>query len=338
MPKKEIIPSGVAFVPMDQSFDTLNVYFLLVPNLSMLAFASAIEPLRVANQLSGKPLFRWHTLSEDGNPVTCSNGISFPVDSGLCKLERGAHVFVCSGVLPQQSTSRKSADWVRLQWRSGHVVGGICTGAYTLAKAGILGGTEFTMHWENIPPFREQYPDLDVKEQLYVIDKKIMSSSGGHASTDLFLHLIFDRYGPVLSQAVLEMCIHNVHRQGQDSQQSSRSAALGLRNAKLVKILEIFDENREDPIDMEELSRRVNVSRRQIERMFSKHLGMSPRQYCQRQRLAYARSLLAETDLPIAEIAMASGFQSSSYFAKRFKELYSVSPYQFTTARHGDDK
>jgi len=328
-----LIPKGVARVEMEDTPEPEHFVFLLIPNMSMLAFSAAIEPLRVANQLTGKVLYRWTMMSEDGASVRCSNGVELGADCALGETPVGSHIFVCSGVQPELATSKKVADWVRFQWRSGRTVGGLCTGAYTLARAGILKGKSFTLHWENQIPFRETYPDLEVSEQLYVIDDRIMTSGGGAAATDLFLQLIYERHGPMLSQAVLNMCLHFVHRSDADSQQSSKSAALGIRNEKLIQIITMFDDLLDQQIDLDELAYKVGISRRQLERLFVRHIGKTPKRYLVDLRLQRARALMAETDLPVSEVAAACGFETVSHFSKRFREQFGMSPYSFSVAK-----
>jgi len=329
-----LIPKGVAHVELgpDEASEPEHFVFLLLPNLSMLAFSSAIEPLRIANQLTGRVLYRWTTMSQDGAPVKCSNGVEIAVDAGLGDTPKGAHVFVCSGVEPERAASQKAADWIRYQWRTGRTVGGLCTGAYTLARAGILKGRGVTLHWENQVPFRESYPDLDLREQLYVVDGRIMTCGGGAAATDLFLKLIDDRFGPLLSQAVLNMCLHSVHRSDRDSQMISRAATLGVRNARLLEIVRIFDEEIDQDISLDEVADRVGVSRRQMERLFAHHVGRTPKRYLIDLRLQRARALLAETDMPVGEVAMACGFASTTQFSRRFRERFGTSPHAFSVA------
>lgn len=246
---------------------------------------------------------------------------------------RNARIFVCSGVQPEQSSSQISADWLRKHWRQGCTVGGLCTGTYTLARSGILKGKSFTLHWENITPFREIYPELDPKGQLYVIDDRILTSSGGSAATDLFLRLIHDRFGSHLSQAVLNMCVYTLHRSGAEAQQSSRSATLGIGNKNLVTIIKYFEDNIDEQFNLDDIAAQAGISRRQIERLFTKHLGVSPKKYFQQLRLGRARALLAETDLPMAEVAAACGFDSATYFAKRFRDMFGVTPHRFSAGR-----
>lgn len=325
-----LVPKGVAHVDLGVTAEPEHFVFLLLPNLSMLAFSAAIEPLRIANQLTGQVLYRWTMMSEDGQSVRASNGVELGVDCAMGDTPAGAKVFVCSGVEPEKAVSKKVADWVRYQWRTGRTVGGLCTGAYALARAGILKGRGLTLHWENQLPFRETYPDLDVREQLYVIDDRIMTCGGGAAATDLFLKMIYEKHGPMLSQAVLNMCLHFVHRSEVDSQQSSKSASLGIRNQKLLQIISIFDEEIDQEILLDDVADRVGVSRRQMERLFSHHLGRTPKRYLMDLRLQRARALMAETDLPVSEVAVACGFESTSHFSKRFRERFGVSPYSFS--------
>lgn len=325
-----LVPKGVAHIELETTPEPEHFVFLLLPNLSMLAFSAAIEPLRIANQLTGKVLYRWTMMSEDGQSVRCSNGVELGVDSAITDTPNGAYVFACSGVEPEKASSQKAADWMRYQWRTGRVVGGLCTGAYALARAGILKGKKFTLHWENQLPFRETYPDLEVEEQLYVIDGRIMTCGGGAAATDLFLKLIYERHGPMLSQAVLNMCLHFVHRSDADSQKSSKSASLGIRNQKLLQIINLFDAEIDQEINLDDVAQMAGVSRRQMERLFAHHLQRTPRRYLMDLRLQRARALMAETDLPVTEVAAACGFASTEHFSKRFRERFGVSPYSFS--------
>lgn len=330
MDQSHVVPKGVAHIAVTPGQEPVSITFVALPNLSMLAFSAAIEPLRIANQLSAQPLYTWQVISEDGANVRCSNGVEIGVHAPLEDCVAGDMVFICSGVQPELSSSRRVADWVRRQWRAGATVGGLCTAAYTLAKAGILKGHDFTMHWENIGPFREQYPELTVKEQLFVMDDRILTCGGGSAATDLFVKLIYDRHGPQLSQAVLDMCLHHIHRDADVRQQSSRSTALGIRNEKLTQIIEHFDKNLEDAIDLNALATEHGISRRQIERLFSRHVGKTPKQYLMDLRLQRGRALLAETDMLVAEVAVACGFESSSHFSKRFRDKFGISPHHFS--------
>ena len=251
----------------------------------MNAFSSAFEPLRIANQLSGKELFHWRCVSEDGKPVRCSNGIPLGVDGDLEGIGADGIVLVCSGVLPKSTASRKVADRIRRLWRQGQTVGGICTGSYTLARAGILKGRAFTLHWENILAFQELYPDLDPAEQRFSLHDRIWTCAGGLAATDMIVSHIRDRCGQDLAISVANMCLHSFPRRETEPQKAGTAATIGVRNAKLVNIIEHFNIMLEDELNLDDVAARYQMSRRQMERLFNRYLGTTPKKFLMNLRL-----------------------------------------------------
>lgn len=324
------VAKGVAHVPVQQLDQPIPVTFVLLHNFSLIAFSSAIEPLRIANQLAGRALFQWRVLSEDGAPVACSNGLVVRVDGAIGDTSPRAMVFVCGGVEPELSASRRVADWLRAQWRSGRTVGGLCTGAYALAKAGLLQGRRFTLHWENLPPFAATFPKLEPLEQLYCIDDRILTCAGGAAATDLFIELVARHHGTRLGDAVLKMCLHGQQRPANLQQRLSLSSTLGVRNPLLVSVIRRFESDVEADHDMAELATELNTSRRHIERMFERYVGTSPKRYLQQLRLERSRALLTETDMSVQDVAHACGFNSANAFAKAFRQKYGVAPRNLT--------
>lgn len=146
MEPRNFIPKGAASFRVDYDGPPKDIHFLLLPKLTMLAFSSAVEPLRVANQVSNKELYRWFLLTEDGKPIRCSNGIAITPDSEIRNLPRSSLVFVCSGIEPSESVSPTILSWINRQKAFGSQLGGICTGAFALAKAGLLRDRKFTLH------------------------------------------------------------------------------------------------------------------------------------------------------------------------------------------------
>lgn len=325
---REFVPRGVACHPLGNQPDPdpETIAFVLVPQLSMLAFSSAIEPLRIANQLTGKLLYRWQVLSETGTGVMCSNGVEISVDGAARDIDRKTMLFVCSGLEPHRSTSPTISGLVRRHWRMNGVVGGLCTGTYALARAGILKGAQFTLHWENIVPFREIYPDLDPSEQIYAIDRRIITCGGGTSSSDMFLTLIADRHGTALARAVADMCLKPVQRGHSDAQKSSIAAEIGTRNPTLLGIVEKINRDLDSELSLKAISAEFGISQRQVERLFNRYMAVSPRQYIINAQLMRARAMLSETNMTTAEIADAVGFNSASYFSKKFREKFGVDP------------
>jgi len=237
---------------------------------------------------------------------------------------------VVSGVEPEGKASVALGDWLRGLWRRGRMVGGLCTGAYALAQAGILKGRRFTMHWDNTTAFSENFPDLEPSRQVFSIDDRVMTCAGGVAAADLMLKLISDRFGAELGQEVMNMCLLTQRRDEADSQTASLATRLGTRHDKLLQAAAYLEARIEEELDLDGCAAHLNLSRRQIERLFNRYLGLTPVRYMNDLRLARGRALLAETDMKVTDVAVACGYASTSHFSKSFRKKYGVSPYRFS--------
>ncbi|WP_323785887.1 GlxA family transcriptional regulator [Thalassovita sp.] len=318
-----------ASFPMTFDGPPQDFYFLLLPNMTMLSVASAIEPLRIANQLTNSRLYRWFTMTEDGEPVTCSTGIKVTPDTALQPLPSNSVGFVCCSIQPLGAASEKTLNWLRREDRFGRPLGGICTGAFALAAAGLLNGRRFTLHWENHDSFQETYPQLTPSPNIYEIDGRIMSCGGGNSAIDMMLALIEERHGPDLAALVADMCLHTRSGPTNSPQKSSRSFTIGTRNRNLLAAIRVMENALEEPLLMEELCATLGVSRRQIERLFKRYLGQSPMSYYNDLRLTRAYGFLNETDMTVTEIAAATGFRSASHLARAFRKKYGNNPNSF---------
>lgn len=303
-----------------------DYHFLLLPKLTLLAFTAAVEPLRIANQVSGKALYRWFLMTEDGGPVQCSCGVEITPDGGLHDVPRQAGAFVCAGIEPADTLSPRAVAWISRQAAHGCEVGGICTGAFALARAGAIRGRRFTLHWENQPAFVEMFHDLSPTGHLYEIDRGLITCGGGSAATDMMLTLIERDHGRNLAMIVADMCLHGRSGGQGVTQKSAYSAALGSRNPHLIAAIRLMQENIETPIDILAVAAAVGISRRQLERLFRQHTSVSPVEYYVDLRVARAHALLNETTLSIGEIAVATGFSGTSQLAQRFRKRYGQSP------------
>lgn len=309
------------------------VGFLLVPNFSMIAFATAVEAVRIANRMSGRELYRWALLSKDGAPVRASNGIQVTADMAMKEmyrqngnLRRPDMVLVCSGLGVERFKDNEVHGWLRLVERQGTMLGALCTGAYVLARAGLLNGYKCAIHWENLSGFQETFPDIEVCADLFEVDRNRYTCSGGTAALDMMLYIIAQQHGNELATKVSEQCLVDRMRNPHDRQRLPLRARLGVHNPKLIAAIELMEANLSEPVEQEALANHVGLSRRQLERLFRKHLGRPPAHYYLDLRLERARHLLYQSDLPIVDIALACGFVSASHFSKCYRQLYGRSP------------
>lgn len=304
---------------------TTRYGFLLLPGFSLTPFAAALDPLRMANRLSNDELYEWVLLGEGKHPVTSSCGIQFKVT----KLKHSGQldtVFVCGGLQIEDCVSKPVRDWLRMQAKKHAKIGALCTGAYILAEAGLLGGYRCTIHWENMASLMEKFPDLIVSPVLFKVDRNRYTCAGGIASMDLMIYLIARHHGVALANEVAEEFMLERVRDQNDRQPSSLRILLGGSQPKLAEAVIYMEANKEELLGLEEIAGHIGVSRRQLERLFRKYLNCSPIEYYKRLRLIQARHLLQQTNMPVSEIAISCGFNSSNHFSKCYREHFSYPP------------
>jgi len=302
--------------------------FVLLDQFSILSFASSIDSLRIANRMSNKTLYSWTLIGEGGDEVSCSAGTTFRLDGDLGDLNRDDIVLICSGVDVKNATTKRLLGWVRRVARQGVRIGGLCTGAYVLARAGLLDGKKATIHWENSDSFAEEFDDIELTKSVFVIDGTRMTTAGGTSSIDLLLKLVADEYGEELANAVADQLIYSSIRTDQDTQRLSVPTRIGVRHPKLSQVIQMMEVNIEEPISPSILAKDVGMSTRQLERLFRRYLNRSPKRYYMELRLQKARNLLMQTDLSVINVALACGFASPSHFSKCYRAHYDTTPYR----------
>ena len=304
----------------------LQIDFLLIKDFSMMAFTSAIEPLRLANRVAEKELYRWRIISLDGNSVEASNGAEILIKQSAATIENVKIIFVVSGVNVQMYEDERLFAFLRRISRLGSVVGALCTGAHLLAKAGLLNDRRCTIHWENLGAFRELFPEIEVSADIYEVDKNRITCSGGTAGLDMMLFLIGKQHGDQIVAEISEQFIHDKIREPHDQQRTELRTRIGITHPKLLIAVGDMESNLEDPLGQTELALRAGLSTRQLERLFRKYMSMTPTRYYLNLRLKRANQLLYQTTMSILTVALACGFVSASHFSKCYKEYYTRSP------------
>ncbi len=302
--------------------------FTLLDNFTMLCFACAVESLRIANRTAGRKLYDWIVIGEGGEVARCSNGTEFKLHADLIELDRDDTVMLCGGIDVQKATTRKILNWLRRESRRGTIIAGLCTAGYSLAKAGLLDGKKATIHWENQDSFAEEFEEVNLTKSIFVVDGNRMTTAGGTASIDLMLKIIADGHGEDLANAVADTLIYSSIRTDQDTQRLSIPTRIGVRHPKLSRVIQMMEQNIEEPISPATLARQVGMSTRQLERLFRRYLNRSPKRYYMELRLQKARNLLMQTDMSVINVALACGFASPSHFSKCYRSHYDTTPYR----------
>ncbi|SMO45015.1 transcriptional regulator, AraC family with amidase-like domain [Paracoccus laeviglucosivorans] len=294
----------------------------------MISFAAAIEPLRLANRLSGRELYSWWLLGENGESAACSNGSRIVLDGGLAETQRDDTIMVCGGVDAARAATRPVLGWLRREARRGPRVGALCTGAWVLAEAGLLDDRRATIHWENQDGFAEEFPDVTLIRTVFVEDGNRLTAAGGTAAIDLMLRQIARDHGTELANRVADQMIHTSIRSEDDHQRLSIPTRIGARHPRLAQVVARMEANIEDPISPARLAIDADMSPRQLERLFARYLGRSPKRYYMELRLERARNLLMQTEMNVMEVALACGFASAAHFSKCYRATYGRTPYR----------
>lgn len=305
-----------------------RISFLLIPDFSMMAFMTAVEPLRVANRMAGRQLFSWQILSLDGGPVTASNGMTVVADSSYEAVEQLPMLFICASFEPERFADRSLLTWLRRMAAYKTVLGAIDTGCYLLARARLLDGYRVTLHWESVAPFTEAFPDIHVTQELFEIDRNRLTCAGGTAAIDMMLHMIARRHNQELAVAVSEQFIQNRIRDHSDHQRMQLCTRLGVYNPHVLRVVERMERHVEQPLAAAELAHEAGISLRQLERLFAAELGDTPQSYYLKLRLSHARRLLQQTDMQVIAVAVACGFASAAPFSRAYKTQFGRTPRQ----------
>ena len=307
---------------------TEHFAFVLLDNFTLIAFACAIEPLRLANRMAGRTHYEWSVLTETGAPARASNGVAIAADGPLGEVGRETTVVVVGGLGVKRAITRPLLTWLRRAARQGAPIAALCTGPEAMAEAGLLSGRRCTIHWENRDSFEEEHPEIALTQTIYVIDQNRYTAAGGTASADLMLKLIASRHGAALASLVADQMIHTTVRSERDEQRLSIPTRIGARNPKLAMVIHSMEAGIEDPVSPAVLAGNVGMSTRQLERLFRRYLGRSPKRYYMDLRLQKARNLLQQTDMSVINVALACGFASPSHFSKCYRALYKTTPYR----------
>jgi transcriptional regulator GlxA family with amidase domain len=300
--------------------------FLTLPNYSLIAVTNALEPLRMANRVVGEDVYEWSIASLDGRPVVASSGLDLAPTVALDKIGKVDILFVCGGINVREAvTPALLAALKRLAERRVGL-GALCTGGYALARAGLLDNYRATIHWENLPALREEFPRVQLNDQVFSIDRDRYTASGGTAPLDMMLNLIELQHGLRISQRVSEQFVLERVRSDRDRQYVPLRAQVGSSHGNMIRVAQLMEENIEKPLSLERIALATGLSRRQIERLFRRHLDCVPKRYYLEMRLRRARELLLQTAMPIMDVTTSCGFKSPPHFSRCYRAQFGYPP------------
>lgn len=309
-----------------ESAQPFRFAFVLLPKFSPLTLSCLVEPLRIANYCDGRSLYHWIYLSVDGADVRSASGYGVSTQPIHSVADDVDAVVVCGGWNSERYESPELMKWLRKLARGDAVIGAAEVGSYVLAKCGLLSGYAATIHWHCRSAFNEQFTGVDLRDQLFVIDRQRMTCAGGVACLDMMLHEIQGRHGASLAAEVADQVVYSSSRDAAQPQKELRPGEHTPVPQVLRRAIEFMEANLERPVRIPVLAKSLGLSQRKLERLFNRHYGCSAVAVYRKVRLQHARVLLTQTDMSVLDICVACGFASSSYFSKSYAEEFGMRP------------
>ncbi len=300
----------------------LAVSVLVFPETNTLSFAAAVDPLRSANRQAGKALFDWRYVTPTDASISLTSGITVS-GTPLSKLLSTDLLLVVAGFDIQRHTTPAISAGLRRVFEGGAHVAGIDGGPWMLAQAGLLDGETATTHWEDLSEFASRFPDVTTVANRFCISGRTMTCAGAVPALDMMLHLIAARYGRRLAAQVAGAFIHD---SATDPSRPQTRAGPDPRHSRLTaEASELMQQALEAPLSIPDIASKLSVSPRTLEAQFQARLGRSPKAYYLTLRLNEALRLVTQTDMPVIDIALTTGFASAASFARAFRAAHGTS-------------
>lgn len=318
------------FFGQDEAEKPLSVAFMLAPHFTLSAFSNFIDALRLAaddGDFSRQIRCKWKILSHDAQPVASSCGLEVIPTARLEDPRLFDYIVVVGGLLHSgKRISPQLIDYLKKAEKLAVPLVGVCTGSFILARAGLMNGYNCCVSWFHHFHFENEFPRLPVSsDELFIIDGRRLTCAGGAGVTHLAAHIIENHCGKFEAARALRIMLEEMPLPA-STPQPQPVLTEKVSNLSVRKAMLLIERNISAPLSIEDVARKVNVSHRQLERLFKVELGMAPVAFSFKLRLNYAKHMLIYTKHKISFIAFECGFIDFSHFTRRFKAEFGVTP------------
>lgn len=308
--------------------DVLKVGFLIFPGFPMSCLTSVIEPLRAANEISGRKTFAWELVSEGQPQIISSAGIAFETRNGLSERDAFDYLLLLSA---PTSTFHDASTPARIRHaaRHGTVLGAISGGVFPLVRSGAVTDVPLSVHWCYEAAFQAEFPEIEGSGKVIEIAPNCVTASGAAAAFDLALSLVETALGAEIATEVACWFQHPMMRkagvqqvvpvQGA-SQQDKGTPPL------VSRAIELFTAHMADPISVAGVAEALDITPRHLERSFKKATGLNPTSYFRKMRMKAARQIVMYSSDRVPDIAAAVGYANVKNFTRHYQEEYGLPP------------
>ncbi len=304
----------------------------------MACLTSAIEPLRAANEITGKRTFRWQVIGETPGRVESSAAVAFEPDLPLDRVADLDYLFLLSGPDGAFANPSHANAQLRRLARAGMRIGAVSGAIFPLARAGLLDGHRVAVHWLYLSAFQAAFPDIEASSSVIEIDRNRLTVAGAASAFDLALGLVEESLGPEVMTEVACWFQHPVIRGEGVAQKTPGYRADRTQDtmpATIARAIKIFEAHLEEPVQIADVAERLRISARQLDRSFRRYTGRAPLAYYRMLRMKRARQLVLYTQDTLTAIALSIGYGSTTPMVKHYVAEFGVTPQEDRAAQAG---
>ncbi|MDR9752371.1 GlxA family transcriptional regulator [Pseudomonas sp. SZMC_28357] len=309
-----------------------TIAMVLFPDFLLLDMAGPMEVFSIANRyLAPQDAYQLSTIGTEPGALRASNGVSVQPDLYLEQATAAYDLLLIPGGPGAYNEPCPPLQaWLPDATRRAKRYGSICTGAFVLGFAGLLDGYRVTTHWHYTERLIKGFPGAQVEtDQIYVLDRNLITSGGVTAGIDLALAVVAEDHGKKVAQDVAKVLLVVMKRQGGQAQFSPLMAAVAPQETAVTRVQHYVLDHLDETFTVERMAALVSMSPRHFSRLFARELNMTPMAFLQNARVDFARNLLETTELPLKTVAYRSGFGSVRHMRFLFSEKLGLNPTQY---------
>ncbi len=309
---------------------TLRVGFLLADSFTLSALSLFIDALRLAGDEAdrSRPVrCTWQVMAPQRDPIRSSAGLSIAPTAPFLPPHDLDYVVVVGGLLHiREQMDSAGLAYLRQCATVGVPLVGVCTGSFILARAGLMADRRTCVSWFHHEDFTAEFPDHKVDaDRLFIDDGDRITCAGGGGVADLAAYLIGRHLDSAAAQKSLHILQLQSARSGSEAQPHSMAGAIG-DDSRVRRAILLMEQHVSNPLTVDAIAMRLQISGRQLERLFRETMGVSPASMYRQIRLRHARRLLLTTQKSITDIAVETGFCDAAHFARQFRSQFDEPP------------
>lgn len=317
----------------------IDIWLLVFPNFLLLDATGPAQVFSTANDEArdaGQPLpYRIEMIAAGGGAMMSSSGVSVLSAPLPRRAPAGATLIISGGRIKDMPSAETADAGAALRWvarNSGTLARccSVCTGAFVLARAGLLDGRRAVTHWKYAAQLRAEHPSLQVQDDaIHMRDGKFYSSAGITAGMDLALSLVEEDLGHAVALAVAKRLVFFLKRPGGQRQFSSEMLTPSAPEGVCGQLAAWLRPRLQQEVDIAQMADACALSVRTLHRKLRQEADITPAQLLGRLRMELACGLLEQPAMTVKQAARQSGYGTEYNLRRAFAAHLGVLPSEY---------